>query len=56
MAAASQAVGPAVGADQLALDAKRGGLQRNKVNVLESTAIDRLTKHDCGILVLITAF
>jgi hypothetical protein len=55
MAAAGKAVGSAIGADQLALDAERSGLQRNKVNVLKSTAIDCLTKHDCGILALITA-
>ena len=36
MAAASQAIGLAVGADQLTLDTKCGGLQRDKIDVLES--------------------
>ena len=36
MASARQAIGLAVGADQLALDAKCGGLQRDKINVLKS--------------------
>jgi hypothetical protein len=44
---AGQAVGPVIGGNQFALDAERCGLKRNKVNVLESSAIDRLAKHDC---------
>jgi hypothetical protein len=46
-AATGQTIGPAVGADQLALDAKRSRLKRNKINVFESRAINRLAKHAC---------
>src|SRR5580692_1479199 len=46
MAAAGQAIGLAVGADQLTLNAECGGLQRDKVDVFESIAVDRLAKHD----------
>ncbi len=42
-----QAVGLAVGTDQLTLDAECGGLQRDKINVLECRAIHSLAKHDC---------
>src|SRR5580704_898626 len=46
VAAAGQAIGLAVGADQLTLNAECGGLQRDKVDVFESIAVDRLAKHD----------
>jgi hypothetical protein len=45
--AASQAIGPVIGGDQFTLDAKRSRLKRNKMNVLESRAVNRLAKHDC---------
>jgi hypothetical protein len=34
-----------IGADQFALHAKCGGLQRNKIYVLERGAVGRLAKH-----------
>jgi hypothetical protein len=36
-----------VGADQLALDAKSGQLQGDKIDIFESCAINRVAKHDC---------
>src|SRR6202034_831509 len=45
--AAGEAIRTAVGADQFALDAKSGGLQRNEMYVLESSAVNGLTKHAC---------
>jgi hypothetical protein len=47
VAAASQTVRPAVGADQLTLDTECGGLQRDKADVLEGRAVNSLAKHDC---------
>ena len=44
---AGQAIRPVIGGDQFALDAERGRLKRNEVNVLERRAINRLAKHDC---------
>src|SRR5580658_281754 len=44
--AAGQAIGSAVGADQFALNTKRGRLKGNEMNVLESSAVNRLAKHD----------
>jgi hypothetical protein len=45
--AAREAIRPAIGADQFALDAKRSGLKRNEMNVLESSAVNGLTEHAC---------
>jgi hypothetical protein len=44
---AGQAIRPVIGGDQFALDAECCGLKRDEVNVLESSAINRLAKHDC---------
>jgi hypothetical protein len=49
-APAGQATGPAAGTDQFALDAKRGGLKWNEINVFEGAAIHRLAKHDLRFL------
>ncbi len=48
--AAREAIRPAVGADQFALDAKCSRLKRDEINVLECGAVDRLAKHDCKSL------
>src|ERR1700677_3221438 len=45
--AAGEAIRTAVGADQFALDTKRGGLQRNEMYVLESSAVNGLAKTHC---------
>jgi hypothetical protein len=44
---AGQAIRTAIGADQFALDAERGGLKGNEMNVLEGAAINRLAEHAC---------
>src|SRR5579864_1058601 len=46
-AAACQAIRFAAGADQFTLNAECGGLQRDKIDVLESGAVHSLAKHDC---------
>ena len=46
MAAAGWANGLAVVADQLALDAERGRLQRDKIDVLKFCGVQGLAKHD----------
>jgi hypothetical protein len=43
--ATGEAKGPAIGADQFALDAKRGGLKRNEIYVFERGAVNSLAKH-----------
>ena len=50
MTATSQAIRLVGHADQLALHAKRRGLQRNKVNLSKGCAIDGLAEHDCRTL------
>src|SRR6266576_2220489 len=50
LAAACQAIGPGIGADHLALHAECGGLQGDKVNVLESRNISSVAEHDCRAL------
>ena len=52
---AGETIRAAIGADQFALDAERRGLQRNEMNVFESGAINRLTKHDCESSQLLTS-
>src|ERR1041385_337954 len=54
MAAACQAIGLAVGTDQLTLNTECGGLQRDKINVLKCRTIHSLAKHDCWILASLT--
>ena len=54
MASACEAIRLGAGADQFTLNAKCGGLQRDKRDVLKSRAIHSITKHDCGILASIT--
>jgi hypothetical protein len=44
---ASQAIGPAVIADQLALNAEGSRLERNEIKFFEGRAVHRLTKHEC---------
>ncbi len=43
--AAGQAIRPAIGADQFALDTKCGGLQGNEMNVFEGGAVNGPAKH-----------
>ena len=50
VAAAGQAIGLAAGTDQLTLNAEGGGLQRDKIDVLECGAVYSLAKHDCSTL------
>ena len=45
MTSAGQTVGLAVGTDQLALNAKCGGLQGDKIDVFEHVAVQGLAKH-----------
>jgi hypothetical protein len=45
--AASQAIRSAIRTDQFALNAKRGGLKRNEMNILERGAVNCLAKHKC---------
>jgi hypothetical protein len=47
LAPASQAIGTAVAADQFALHAERCRLQRDKINVPESGAVNSFAKHNC---------
>src|SRR5581483_1116349 len=46
-ASAGQAVRLIVRADQLTLNTECGGLQRDKIDVLESSSVHSLAKHDC---------
>jgi len=50
--AAGQAIRAAIGADQFALNTKRGGLKRYEMNVLKRRAVNSLaiTKHACDAL------
>ena len=50
LAAACQAIGTGIGADHLALHAECGGLQGDKVDVLESRNISSVAEHDCRTL------
>jgi len=45
LATARQAIGARIGADHLALHTKCGGLQRDKVDIPESIAIDAFAEH-----------
>jgi hypothetical protein len=47
LAAAGEAMGTVVSANQFTLDAESGRLQGNKIDVFESCAINGLAKHDC---------
>jgi hypothetical protein len=47
---AGQAIGPAVIADQLALDAERSGLEWDEIEFFEGRAVHRSTKHECRVL------
>jgi len=47
IASAGETVRSVAGTDQFALDTKRGGLERHKIYVFESGAINRRTKHEC---------